>query len=112
MKHNTRQMRQGDVLVVAVAGLPAGAEPVVNTEKNRVVLAHGELTGHAHAVDDQGVVEFNHARAKGIVDRFLQVQSRKALGHEEHTRLPVMPGVHKVVQQREYAQRQPRPVAD
>jgi hypothetical protein len=42
----------------------------------------------------------------------LQVQSRKALGHEEHTRLPVMPGVHKVVQQREYAQRQPRPVAD
>lgn len=111
MKHNMRQMRQGDVLIVAVDALPTGAKPVKNPEKHRVVLAHGELTGHAHAVDDQGVIEFN-VEAKGAVDRFLQVQSRKALGHEEHTRLPVMPGVHKVVQQREYAQRQPRPVAD
>jgi hypothetical protein len=50
-------MRQGDVLIVPVSSLPAGLEPV-KREKGRVVLAHGEVTGHAHAIKDRNVTAF------------------------------------------------------
>jgi hypothetical protein len=42
-------LRQGDVLVQSVASIPKKAKPVAR-EAGRVVLAHGEITGHAHAI--------------------------------------------------------------
>jgi hypothetical protein len=44
-----QQYRQGDVLVVPAAAVPDGATPL-EREGGRVVLAHGEVTGHAHAI--------------------------------------------------------------
>ena len=43
------QYRQGDVLIERVAKVPAGLKPVAR-EAGRIVLAHGEVTGHAHAI--------------------------------------------------------------
>ena len=43
-------IRQGDLLLVPVAGLPEGADRV---RSGRLVLAEGEATGHAHVVDDE-----------------------------------------------------------
>jgi len=43
------QARQGDVLLVPVAQIPDGARRV-KRERGRVVLAWGEVTGHAHAI--------------------------------------------------------------
>jgi hypothetical protein len=43
-----RQYRQGDVLLCAVDQLPPAARPVPK-DGDRVVVAFGELTGHAHA---------------------------------------------------------------
>lgn len=45
------QLRQGDVQIQQVAALPDGCKEVP-PEGNRIVLAHGEVTGHAHAIYD------------------------------------------------------------
>jgi hypothetical protein len=48
--------RQGDVLIVPVAKLPAKSKLTeVPREEGRVVLAHGEVTGHSHAFARGGV---------------------------------------------------------
>lgn len=64
------------------------------TEKNRVVLAYGEVTGHAHAFygEDTAVLEGNK----------LTIKSKDALKHEEHTKHVFSPGVGEVTIQREY----------
>lgn len=102
--------RQGDVLLVKVEkSLPAGAKDI--TPKNdRIVLAYGEVTGHAHAVEEAKV-----GKAKlwdAGAERFLQVIEKTALTHEEHSAIPLEPGLYEVVRQREYAPEAPRMVAD
>lgn len=42
------QYRQGDVIIERVGALPAGLVPAAN-ENGKVILAHGEVTGHHHA---------------------------------------------------------------
>jgi hypothetical protein len=37
--------RQGDVLIIPVAGIPDDSEPIAR-ENGRIILAHGEVTGH------------------------------------------------------------------
>jgi hypothetical protein len=48
------QYRQGDVFLERVASIPKGAKPV-KRDAGRVVLAYGEVTGHAHAIADKHV---------------------------------------------------------
>ena len=40
-----KQFRHGDVIIQQVQALPDHSEPIP-----RLILAHGELTGHAHKV--------------------------------------------------------------
>ena len=50
-------LRQGDVLLVPVEGLPQGSESrqqKVERVGGRLVLAEGEATGHAHAIEGPG----------------------------------------------------------
>ena len=42
-------IRQGDVSLIQVSAIPSNAVEI-KTEQNRVVLAYGEVTGHAHAI--------------------------------------------------------------
>ena len=46
-----KSIRQGDVLLQLqkVASIPAGAEEI-KKDGNRIVLAYGDVTGHAHAI--------------------------------------------------------------
>ncbi|MFM2042850.1 MAG: hypothetical protein RLY86_1426 [Pseudomonadota bacterium] len=106
-----RQYRQGDVLVMAVDGLPPCLTPVPR-EDGRVVLAHGEVTGHAHAIRSDRVHFF---REDGSGRGFIQVHGSApvALVHEEHRPIELAPGTYEVVRQREYEPRaRPRAVAD
>src|SRR5262245_34078343 len=48
-----QQFRQGDVLMVAVRRWPKGSVHV-QRENGQVILAHGEATGHAHAIREAG----------------------------------------------------------
>lgn len=46
------QIRQGDVMLVKVEKLPEGCKHIEPENGVRFVLAHGEVTGHAHAIYD------------------------------------------------------------
>lgn len=89
-------VRQGDVLLVPVVEVPSGARPVAR-DRGRVVLAYGEVTGHAHAI---------RAAAARQLDltgrRYLSVDAPVILEHEEHGPIAVAPGAYQIVIQREY----------
>ena len=101
------QYRQGDVLLVKVDmdALPKGA--VAQNSKGRIVLAYGEVTGHAHAIDSTFASLYQW---KG--DRLIEVKPGARLVHEEHNAIDLEPGFYKVIQQREYEPGSYRIVAD
>lgn len=128
MKHEMK--RQGDVLVIRVASLPKNlsAKP---RDNGRVVLAYGEVTGHAHAITEKAVV---HYEAKDATDAarqllasvglrmeigdenaptFLDVPADAVLAHEEHGAVALEPGQYVVLRQREWSDSdEPVQVAD
>ena len=106
----TRQYRQGDVLLCARAEIPVTATPV-SGDDDRVIVAFGELTGHAHAF------AAHHARLfrdEPSGRSFVAIaKGGAALLHEEHDPIHVPEGRYELIRQREYAtQQQPRYVAD
>ena len=95
-------VRQGDVLVVEVDAVPDDTQPVAR-DAGRVVLAYGEVTGHAHAI--------RSATATLVADRvgrrFLRATDDVTLAHEEHASIDLPAGDYEVIIQREYV---PAPV--
>lgn len=80
------QFRQGDVYVVAVKSIPKGME-LVARENGRVVLAHGELTGHAHAIAKPNAALFRDPKLAAV---FLQVtggETHKVAKYRETDRI-------------------------
>lgn len=102
--------RQGDVLIIPVEQIPAKAKRV-EREQGRVILAHGEATGHAHAIFDADVELFETADA---VDRWLRVQSPQGapVVHDEHAPIVLPKGDYLVRRQVEYSPGAIRQVAD
>ena len=105
------QYRQGDVLIEFTPDLaiPADAVPV-EPEGNRVVLAHGEVTGHAHAF--YGKVAMFRAGEEGSGGTYVHVKEPDSVVHDEHTATPINKGVARVIRQREYSPEVIRNVAD
>lgn len=101
--------RQGDVLVKAVDRIPKGLK-AVPLDKGRVILAYGEVTGHAHAVI--GDVEFLAADLGDLEQRFLRVESEAQIVHEEHGTITLPPDDYEVLRQREFQDEAPAYVAD
>jgi hypothetical protein len=104
--------RQGDVLLVRVDAIPQDATPC-ELAGDDVVLAYGEVTGHAHKLEAKTVKPF----AKGAVwsadaERFIQALDGATLRHEEHSAVVLPPGNYRVIQQREYTPEEIRRVAD
>lgn len=105
--------RQGDVLLTLVAAIPVGAKEEDLSKDSRVVLAYGEVTGHAHAIMRDPETKALHVRAWSAgAERFIQVVEKTALRHEEHAGVPLEPGIYKVTHQREYSPSEIRRVAD
>jgi len=102
--------RQGDVMIRQINQLPAKAK-ALNT-KGRIVLAYGEVTGHAHAIAEGQAKEYTMADAANVVRRFLSVASGAEVKHEEHATINLPAGVYEIVQQREYSPEAIRNVAD
>lgn len=100
-------LRQGDVLLVKVDSLPACTP--AQLEKHDIILAHGEVTGHAHRIKAPA------AKAKlwsANAERFLQVMETVSLTHEEHAAIEIQPGSYRVAIQTEYSPEELRNVAD
>lgn len=114
-KQQQRMMyRQGDVLVVAVEEIPAGAKEVPR-EDGRVVLAHGEVTGHAHAIlaPQAQLYAMEDTGSGGAPPRrYLGLSTPAELQHEEHSTIALPAGKYEVVRQREYHPEELRQVAD
>jgi len=102
--------RQGDILVVAIAQMPAGVTPLA-PEGGRVVLAHGEATGHTHAIKDPNARLFHDPKLPAV---FLRVcgHAPVALEHQEHDTIHIPPGDYQIIRQREYSPDAIRNVAD
>lgn len=105
------EMRQGDVLLVRVEALPEGLTDIT-PKKGRVVLQHGEATGHAHAFYDRGVQVFARD-AKAVRPEYLRVVKTAYLKHEEHSPATLPPGLYQLPTQVEHTDDdEPRVVED
>jgi hypothetical protein len=93
--------RQGDVLLVALdeAAVPDNLERVPHAP-GRIVLAEGEVTGHAHAVHAPGAQLLHRHGAED--ERLLRLAEPADLVHEEHATIPLPAGTYRIVIQREY----------
>jgi hypothetical protein len=98
--------RQGDVLVFSVEVIPESVTPVAR-DAGRIVLAYGEVTGHAHAIMDR---DAELLAASTTDDRFLRIMSAVELRHEEHATITLPPGNYIVRRQREYSAKDMAPV--
>jgi hypothetical protein len=98
--------RQGDVLLRAVESIPVTAEPV-HRDQGCVILAYGEVTGHAHAILEPTVVKL----ADGIAE-YLCAPMGATIRHEEHGTIALPAGNYEIIHQREYSPEQIRRVVD
>lgn len=118
------QIRQGDVFLIPVAALPAGCKPIEPEAGRRFVLAHGEVTGHAHAIYEYTkdaaveaaasaaiVAAHASAQAQEAISRaralrtaqmwvsadgewYLEIRQPSAMRHEEHSAPTIPAGIY------------------
>ncbi|MEV5161656.1 MULTISPECIES: hypothetical protein [unclassified Streptomyces] len=106
--------RQGDVLMVALeeSEVPArllDAPGELRDGRGRLVLALGEVTGHAHAVRGPGRLM---REAGPFGPMLLHLPEGGRVVHEEHAAIALPKGWFRVVRQREYTPGAVRIVAD
>ena len=107
-------VRQGDVLVRPTTKRPIASAKTI-LDRGRVILAYGEVTGHAHEVI--GVDNADPVPAMALFEepdgtRLLMVKRDALLHHEEHGPIALAPGGYEVIRQREYSPESIRNVAD
>jgi hypothetical protein len=98
--------RQGDVLIERVEKIPTGLAK--QKPDGRIILAHGEVTGHHHSVDADAADWWK----EGNGDHYLDVRSVTEVVHQEHGAISLAPGKYRVRRQREYSPEAIRNVAD
>ena len=113
MKH----YRQGDVLLLEIKSIPKGAVELPRDDHNRIVLATGEMTGHAHAIRNPSVCSL--ARDEGGPLEFLTVIGGADLYHElvsgakaEHDAIQLPSGKYRLARQVEYSPAELKKVSD
>lgn len=100
------QYRQGDVFIEEIENIP----PFINRKAsikggNDVILAYGEVTGHAHRIGNLGDLEFyNDPKSKhtSYLRILPGIRDFASLRHEEHRTIDLPPGSYIVRRQREY----------
>ena len=118
------QIRQGDVYLNPVSRLPNGCTPMEPENGRRFVLAHGEVTGHAHAIYEftsnkeaeelaQQVIATaeSSAKATNAIERartlrtaqmwlapngewYLEIKTPSTMRHEEHSAPTIPAGIY------------------
>lgn len=107
MKTERRTLfRQGDVLIERVGRIPKDAVKSP-AENGRIILAHGEATGHHHSLDIADADWWKTAD-----EQFIEVKKPAEVVHQEHAPIALEPGKYRVKRQREYSPEAIRNVAD
>lgn len=96
--------RHGDVLIAQISSIPEAT-----THSASPVLAHGEITGHSHRIEDARSAEVLVGNSGTL---YLKVLAVTRIIHEEHKPITLPPGTYRIWQQREYTPEQIRPVYD
>lgn len=110
MKKQPQLLRQGDVLLLRVDSLPKGAKDT--TPDGHVILAYGEVTGHAHRIAQTKAAPMVRVWDAGA-ERFIQVLEATALTHEEHTAVELKAGaIYRQIHQVEERGKEVQRVAD
>lgn len=137
MKTSPFQIRQGDVFLIPVSALPKGCTHIEPEGGRRFVLAHGEVTGHAHAIydftpDEKAEQALANAAEIGgaAIERarklrtaqmwqcpagewYLEIRQPSAMRHEEHSAPTIPAGIYYApVQVEAGPSNTPRVVAD
>ena len=102
-----KHYRQGDVLIEQVAEIPAGVKRV-KPEAGRIILAHGEATGHHHSIDADAANWWKTDSG----EQFVTVKEKTQVVHQEHSPIDLPRGKYRVTRQREYSPEAIRNVAD
>lgn len=105
MKKIKGQYRQGDVLVQECEP-PTGADRIPSID-GKVVLANGEVTGHAHTISAEKADWWKTDRGIGIT-----AKPGAVVRHQEHGPITLSPKPHRIIRQREYTPGEIRRVAD
>lgn len=101
----SKQVRQGDVLLNPIDFSPVVFQKL-DRVKGKLILALGEATGHAHAINDENAEMFRTGERT-----FLRVTEKPAeLVHEEHGTVTVEPGDYEIIMQRQQDARSERQV--
>jgi hypothetical protein len=103
------QVRQGDVLVEKIAAAVAPTlQTLADSAKQDVVLAYGEVTGHAHRMHRQAhfdgssdAISYAHPLAP-TEPAIVNLLNPMALRHEEHGPIEIPAGVVRISRPYEY----------
>jgi len=116
---NQNHYRQGDVLIERINKIPTTA--VKQKRSRRILLAHGEVTGHHHCLEvsdpadwwKDGEIPTTNEKPSFLAGAlFLSLPAGGAVVHQEHSKIELPPGNFKVTRQREYSPEAIRNVAD
>lgn len=114
-----KHYRQGDVLIENVPTIPTTA--VKQKKSRRVILAHGEVTGHHHCLETadpadwwkQGEISTANDKPRTLAgELFMTLPAGATVTHQEHAPIELPPGNYRVTRQREYSPEEIRNVAD
>lgn len=101
--------QQGDVLLKKIEQLPNGAV-CLKPKGGRWVLAEGEATGHAHAIEQ--IDDCTVHEKDGVL--YIAATNAVKLQHEEHHAQTIEPGIYEIgiVQEYDYLTEMARSVVD
>lgn len=102
--------RQGDVLIIPISDKKVSkSAKKLPRDNGRVVLAHGEVTGHAHAIGSTRATLFREDGTGSGGRTILQVtgDAPVELQHEEHATISLTPGLFEIRRQQEFPRAAP-----
>ncbi len=88
--------QQGDVILKLVSDIPKGAN-AITAKKRGYILAEGEVTGHAHVINDLDTEVFEK---DGVM--FIRTSNIATITHEEHKPITLEAGIWQVGIVKEY----------
>lgn len=116
---NIKHYRQGDVLIESIASVPKTA--VKQKRRRQIILAHGEVTGHHHALEirdpadwwKEGEIASTNNKPRTLAgELFVSLPFGGVVTHPEHAKIKLPAGTFRVTRQREYSPEAIRNVAD
>jgi len=94
-KEGTYKARHGDVEIIEIKELPKDLKKR-EEEKNKQVLAWGEVTGHAHRTDVGQLFQTKDG------ELYLKTDKLTTVTHEEHKNIELQPGNYRIQIKRQF----------